>query len=217
MVRAESLELKTHSGSKVVAGSRSGSISQKSFGTRAKSASILSIAASLPHFGREKSSSRCGTLLLMSDDQRRLGLRAFPSDRLPSLRIDSGDPIRVLLRFPLHRLRVGGLQLHCHFPGFAVAYLSPVDLQNRFHFARVTREEDLLGGVELASVDGPLLDRKGRVFREGDDGVSRNPLQDRGVDRRSAYHSSLDDEDVLPGAFADVPLVIEEEGLVVPR
>ena len=84
---------------------------------------------------------------------------------------------------------------------------------DRRDLRRRAGEEELVGDVQHLARDALLDDLDALAPRQGDDGVARDPGQDRGDEGRRDQDALLDEEEVLAAALGEVPFGIEGDPL----
>src|SRR4051795_11317198 len=133
--------------------------------------------------------------------------------RTPTPLSDMFDPVLVLIDLAAHRREVRLLDRLGHRA--RLTDHAVVDLPDGNDLGGGASEERLVAHVEVAAQDVADLDAVAEVARDRDHRVPSDAFEGARRDRRRDELASPDDEDVLAGAFADVPLWRQQDGLVV--
>src|SRR4028119_2089339 len=144
--------------------------------------------------------------------------QAAPSlPRGPLRHLDGDGPIRVLVPAAAGGLEVQLLQALGDGADAARAHRAVVHLDDGRYLEARAREEDLVGGVELRAADLALEDRHPELLlRELHHRVARDALEDVGSDGRGDELPLPDEKDVRSTRLGDLPVLGEEDGVVVP-
>src|SRR5688572_30767986 len=162
---------------------------------------------------RNRSGSRLFEVVIVSPTGRAAG--GADADPPRRLLIDGSEPVTIRGNLPAYRVEVGPRHLTRDRAGPAVADLAPVDLDDRADLGAGAAQEDLVGDVQLGTVDRALDDLVPHVGpRDVDEPAARDALEDVVGHGRRDEDTPLDYEQVLGAALADVPIGGQDDGLV---
>src|SRR5215203_3038281 len=140
------------------------------------------------------------------------------SSRRPLRNLDGHRPVGILFPPAACGLEVQLLQALGDGPYVARPDGSVVDLRDRCDLEPRPGEEDLISGVELRTAHLALYDRYLELLAgELHDGVARYALQDVRRDGRRDELALPNEEDVRRARLGDLPILGEEDGVVVAR
>src|SRR4051812_35487792 len=130
--------------------------------------------------------------------------------------LNPGEPVGVARIAATNGGEVAVLEVLRHPPGSRARADRPaVDRGDGRDLGPRPGEKDLVGDIELGSVDLALHDGVSRVRRDLEDGVAGDPGQDVIGDGRRRQLGAADDEEVGARGLGDVPVGGQEHGFLV--